>query len=152
MKPRLAYGILLGMIAILTAALIIDYSDGNHSHSRNENILHQFNKADVARLNEMVARHQEGKGDYLLLVEQTIEGAPIINDVHSDGRTLTWTIDTSRDPYAGTEADRGKQVYTCKNIQIRQNSERYVYTVDQCEGYGDTFLPIFSLLKESIGR
>lgn len=99
----------------------------------------------------MVARHQEGKGDYLLLVEQTIEGAYVINDVHSDGKTLTWTIDTTRDPYAGNE-DGGKQVYTCKNIQIRQNSERYVYTVDQCEGHGDTFLPIFTLRKDSIER
>jgi hypothetical protein len=142
-------GTLLAIILILTAAVIYLLFNDQHRHTEKEVILHQFNKADVARLNEMVARHQEGKGDFLLLVTQTGEGGHIIHDVHSDGKTLTWTIDNTRDAFAGPE-DRKKHVYMCKNIQVRQNSERYVYTVDQCEGHGDTFLPIFRLRKDSI--
>lgn len=49
-------------------------------------------------------------------------------------------------------ADKGKQEFICKNIQLRENSERYVYTLEQCAGEGDEILPVFTYRKDSIAE
>ncbi|WP_108995815.1 DUF4362 domain-containing protein [Paenibacillus agaridevorans] len=149
-------GTLLGaLIVLLTvwagAAAYMWLKADRHQHAEWNNILHRFNQADIERLNEMVHRHREGKGDYLLLIPPAFDGGYWIHDVHSNGRTITWTIDNTRDGMS-SGADKGKQEFICQNIQLRENSERYVYTLEQCAGEDDEILPVFTYRKDSIAE
>ncbi|WP_371264766.1 hypothetical protein [Paenibacillus sp. BC26] len=89
-------------------------------------------------------RHNNGKGDYLMLIPPVIDGGYWIHDVHSDGREITWTIDNTRD---GMSAERGKKVYQCKDISVIEKSDAYAYTLDKCDNLGDKSIPIFNIPK-----
>jgi hypothetical protein len=119
----------------------------NFATDRKSIILHNFNMLDVDRLNEMVQRHKEGKGDYLMLIPPIIDGGYSIHDVHSNGREVTWTIDNTRD---GMSSEHGKQVYRCKRISMDETKEHYVYILNQCDNEGEKSITIFSLLKEDV--
>ncbi|WP_163951567.1 DUF4362 domain-containing protein [Paenibacillus sp. SYP-B3998] len=109
-------------------------------------ILHRFDQTDIKRLNELVERHKNGKGDYLMLIPPIIDGGYWIHDVQSDGNEITWTIDNNRD---GMSSEHGKQVYRCKSISMHETKEHYVYTLDQCDNEGENSLSIFSILKKN---
>ncbi|CAN7499626.1 DUF4362 domain-containing protein [Paenibacillus sp. LjRoot153] len=121
--------------------------DNKNALERNDIILHHFNKVDVERLYEMVQRHKNGKGDYLVLIPPIIDGGFWIHDVQSNGREVTWTIDNTRD---GMSSEHGKQVYRCKRISMDETKDHYVYTLNQCDNEGEKSIPIFRLLKEDV--
>lgn len=127
--------------------LVIHLTTDKKVLERKNNILHHFDKVDVDRLNEMVERHKNGKGDYLLLIPPILDGGYWIHDVHSNGREVTWTIDNTRD---GMSAKEGKQVYKCKNISMDETEDYYVYTLNQCDNEGEKSIPIFRLRKEEV--
>lgn len=145
MRTKITIGVLVGIIGVLVIILVITLTTDKDTLEREEFILHHFNKVDVERLNEMVQRHQNGKGDYLMLIPPIIDGGYWIHDVHSNGREITWTLDNTRD---GMSSERGKQVYRCKSISMNETKEHYVYTLDQCDNEGKKSLPILSILKE----
>ena len=143
MKLKLTIGIMLVVIAALITILSITLVQQDSSDDR-ETILSRFDNKDIKRLDEFVQRHQNGNGDYLMLIPPIIDGGYWIHDVHSDGKEITWTIDNTRD---GMSAERGKSVYTCKRISKQEESDFYVYTLDQCENQGDKSLPILRIPK-----
>ncbi|GLX67915.1 DUF4362 domain-containing protein [Paenibacillus glycanilyticus] len=144
MKVRMIFGVMAGMIVVLAALLIISVYPSKPAQN-DGTILYRFDKKDIRRVNEMVERHNEGKGDYLMLIPPVIDGGFWIYDVHSDGKKITWTIDNSRD---GMSGERGKTVYSCKNISMQEDRDSYRYTLHQCDDQGDKDIPIFSIPKE----
>lgn len=146
-RTKLTIGVLVGFIGVLVLMLVFNLSTDKNTLERNDIILHHFNKVEVDRLNEMVQRHKDGKGDYLMLIPPIIDGGYWIHDVHSNGSEVTWTIDNTRD---GMSSVHGKQVYKCKSISMDQTKDHYVYTLSQCDNEGDKSIPIFSLLKEDV--
>lgn len=147
-RTKITIGVLIGIVGALVMILVINLTpDNNNALERNNNILHHFNKVDVDRLNEMVQRHKNGKGDYLILIPPIIDGGYWIHDVQSNGREVIWTIDNTRD---GMSSEHGKQVYRCKRISMDETNDRYVYTLNQCDNEGEKSIPIFSLFKEDV--
>ncbi|WP_169090846.1 DUF4362 domain-containing protein [Paenibacillus sp. PL91] len=116
---------LFGIIGVLLVILVITQTTDKNELERKDSILHHFNKADAERLNEMVHRHKNEKGDYLMLIPPIIDGGYWIHDVHSNGREITWTIDNTRDRMS---SECGKLVYNCKSINMNEIKEQYVYT------------------------
>lgn len=147
MRTKITIGMLLGIIGVLVMILVVTQTTDKEALEKKEFILHHFDKVDAERLNEMVQRHQNGKGDYLILIPPIIDGGYWIHDVHSNGSEITWTIDNTRD---GMSSERGKQVYQCKSISMHEKKEHYVYTLEQCDNEGEKSLPILSILKEDL--
>ncbi|WP_219836157.1 DUF4362 domain-containing protein [Paenibacillus sp. R14(2021)] len=146
MKTKLIISVLIGVIALLVIVLTVTLTQ-NGSSKRNDTkdtILTRFDEKDVSRLNELVQRHNNGDGDYLMLIPPVIDGGYWIYDVHSNGKEITWTVDNTRD---GMSAEKGKEVYQCKNISVSEKSDSYVYTLDKCENQGDKSIPIFKIPK-----
>lgn len=137
---------MFGIVGVLLVILVITQTTDKNELERKESILHHFNKADAERLNEMVHRHKNEKGDYLKLIPPIIDGGYWIHDVHSNGREITWTIDNTRD---GMSSERGKLVYSCKSINMNETKEHYVYTLDECDNEGEKSLSILSIPKEN---
>ncbi|MNI53437.1 hypothetical protein D3C73_1082660 [compost metagenome] len=146
-RTKITIGLLVGIIGVLVIILVINLTTDKDALKRKDIILHHFNKVDVERLNEMVERHENGKGDYLMLIPPIIDGGYWIHDVHSNGREVTWTIDNTRD---GMSSEHGKQAYRCKSISMDERKDHYVYTLDQCDNEGEKSLPIFSIHKENV--
>ncbi|SFW70887.1 protein of unknown function [Paenibacillus sp. UNCCL117] len=146
-RTKTTTGVLVGIIGVLVLILVINLTSYKNTHERKDIILHRFNKMDVDRLNEMVQRHKNGKGDYLMLIPPIIDGGYWIHDVHSNGREVTWTIDSTRDVMS---SEHGKQVYKCKRISMDETKDFYVYTLNQCDNKGEESIAIFSLLKEDV--
>lgn len=145
-RTKVTIGVMIGIIAVLATALGISLSSAGDSDGADprEDILHHFEQTDIRRLDEMVKRHGEGKGDYLLLIPRTVDGGYWIHDVHSNGREITWTIDNTRD---GMSSEQGKMTYKCKVIGKSETDEHHVYTLEQCNNE-QRKLPIFSISKD----
>ncbi|MBD2870268.1 DUF4362 domain-containing protein [Paenibacillus arenilitoris] len=144
---KITIAVLAVTVAALAAALTVTLtSDGGESRrEKKQFVLHRFDRQDAERLNEMVGRHADGKGDYLMLIPPIVDGGYWIHDVHSDGRNITWTVDNTRD---GMSSQQGKTVYRCKAVSVDEQDERYVYTLEQCEGYDEQSLPILAVPKD----
>jgi hypothetical protein len=110
MRSRLTIGVLVGIIVVLVTVLSITFQHNNSSDSR-DTILYRFDKRDIKRLDELVQRHSNGKGDYLMLIPPVVDGGYWIHDVHSNGREITWTIDNTRD---GMSAGGKVETYKCR--------------------------------------
>lgn len=136
----------IGLLIVIIGALVVNLASNKNDLERDEIILHRFDRVEIERLNELVKRHQDGKGDYLMLIPPIIDGGYWIYDVHSNGKEITWTIDNTRD---GMSSDRGKQVYRCNSIRMHETTEHFVYTLNECENQVDKSLPIFSVLKDN---
>jgi hypothetical protein len=77
-----------------------------------------------------VDKHKDSK---LRVTSYTIEGDPIISDLHYDGKTIRYSYDTSQDKYGDNSI--GKLKTTCEKIEkkeITQNANmkgtQYVLT------------------------
>jgi hypothetical protein len=114
----------IGLLIVIVGALVVNPASNKNNLERDEIILHRFDRVEIERLNELVKRHQDGKGDYLMLIPPIIDGGYWIYDMHSNGKEITWTIDNTRD---GMSSDRGKQVYRC-NKNARDNRALRLYT------------------------
>jgi hypothetical protein len=145
-RTKVTIVVLSVIIVLLATSLVIKQTSHQDVLERKDIILHNFDQADIDRLNEMVQRHENGKGDYLMLIPPIIDGGYWIHDVHSDGREITWTIDNTRD---GMSSERGKQIYRCKSISQHETKEQYVYTLSQCDNQGEKSFPILSISKSS---
>ncbi|REE67027.1 hypothetical protein A8990_14536 [Paenibacillus taihuensis] len=91
MRTKWIIGSLILIIAVLGTILCFTIMKTDTSDRKNDTILYHFDLKDVNRLNELVERHNNGKGDYLMLIPPIIDSGYVINDVHSDGKEVTWT-------------------------------------------------------------
>jgi hypothetical protein len=145
-RTKVTIVVLSVIIVLLATSLVIKQTSHQDVLQRKNSILHHFDQADIDRLNEMVQRHENGKGDYLMLIPPITDGGYWIHEVHSDGREITWTIDNTRDEMS---SKRGKQVYRCKSISQYKTKEQYVYTLSQCDNQGEKSIPILRISKSN---
>lgn len=141
--------LLLTIIVGLVAALIITNKDESHvAKLRSENFLVTFDNGDFKRLEEMVDRFKEGKGDNLMLIPPIIDGGYWIHDVMSNGREIYWTVDNTRD---GMSSNRGKTEYICKAIDIRESEAYYTFELSKCKNFKeDEKLEVVSFFKDEL--
>jgi hypothetical protein len=123
LRYKITIGVLAALVAGLAVALILALQSDQAARTYEKDfILYNMDKLDVARLDEMVQRHSEGKGDYLMLIPPIIDGGYWIYDVHSNGSIIQWTIDNSRD---GMSSNPGKMTYSCREISKQERVENY---------------------------
>lgn len=125
---------LLLVIVVLCICLyyFIRLNADNEKKYIQRGILTNFNKLDYKRMNLLYERYQEHKGDNLMLISPTMDSGPIIYDVSSNGSTIRFTVDTTRD---GNSAERKKITYVCKEMKKDIGTNRIIFTVSGCEGF-----------------
>lgn len=141
--------LLLTIILGLIIALIITNKDHSSTQeSRNESILVNFDNKDFERLEEMVKRFKEGKGDYMILIPPIIDGGEWIHDVVSNGREIIWVVDNTRD---GMSSIKGKTEYKCKAIDMKEFKDFYTIELSKCNNFKeDEKLQMIYLDKERL--
>ncbi|GGG78251.1 DUF4362 domain-containing protein [Paenibacillus radicis (ex Gao et al. 2016)] len=145
-NTKLTISILVVIIVLLITALVFQFiTSRDQRNQKDEFVLHRMDQADVKRLDEMVLRHQEGKGDFLLVIPPIVDGGYWIHDIHSNGTRVTWTIDNTRD---GMSGERGKQEFRCGTVSKQESEYTYDYVLNQCEGMGEEAVYALSVLKD----
>jgi hypothetical protein len=142
--------IICGLIIILLKATNENQnsSSNNSIIRRSDSFLVNFNRTDYNRLEKLVNRFKDGKGDNLMLIPPIIDGGYTIHDVMSDGREIRWTVDNTRD---GMSADRGKTEYVCKAIDINETKAHFVFELSKCNNHEEKEkVGLVSFLKEEL--
>lgn len=149
MSSRLINFLLLTIIIILVITLIVTNKyQRSIDVSRNEHFLINFDQRDFNRLEEMVNRFKEGKGDNLMIIPPIVDGGYWIHDVISNGREIQWVVDNSRD---GMSSERGRVEYICKSIDINESEDYYTFVLSNCKNIKeDEILNIVSFIKEEL--
>ncbi|MFB9278436.1 hypothetical protein [Cohnella cellulosilytica] len=100
----------------------------------NHDVITEYDRAGLERVEELANRFNSGKGDSLLFVASTIDSGPWIHDAYSNGKEIRWIVDNTRDVMS---ADRGKTEYICESIQIEENEDYRAVVLSKCDGYPD---------------
>jgi hypothetical protein len=154
MSARSLNFILLFIICCLIIALL-KATNENRNNSTNtstisssDSFLVNFNRTDYNRLEALVNRFKDGKGDVLMLIPPILDGGYWIHDVMSNGREIRWIVDNTRDPYS---SDRGKTEYICKAIDIKETKDHFVFELSKCNNHEENEkLGLVSFLKEKL--
>ncbi|WP_146250167.1 hypothetical protein [Paenibacillus flagellatus] len=126
---------------------------GDNAAPRYDTILVQFDRFDFERMNGFMKRFADGRDGYLMLIPPIVDGGYSIHDVRSDGGTIDWTIDRSRDDgMRGGDPD-SKQTLRCRSLERTEDAERYWFVLSKCDGYEEhAELPIVSFEKERVRK
>ncbi|WP_157261249.1 DUF4362 domain-containing protein [Paenibacillus wynnii] len=108
------------MVSITLVVVIAFLFSMNFKSKGPDNVLINLDRSDLIRMKKFVSRFNEGKFDYLIAVVPTIEGSYIFYDFISTGSEVTFSIDSSRDPYS---VDNVIKKYQCKGISISHKVE-----------------------------
>lgn len=86
------------LVVLLVFLLIktLNEKDEKTSVSSQLSILFDFDYNDLRRIDQFIDNFNDGKSDYLMLIPQPIDSGYIINDVYTEGKTVTWSVDNSR--------------------------------------------------------
>lgn len=98
----------------------------------------RFDRHDLATATKFVRDYKQHRGGYLLAVERTVEGAPIVTELLASRKDIFVRTDHSRDPL-GT---RQTVSYRCKEADIVPERGEKKLKVSSCEGVegGETWL------------
>ncbi|GGD76456.1 DUF4362 domain-containing protein [Paenibacillus nasutitermitis] len=134
---------LLGVILSLTSQSQKENIDKNNS------LLSNFDQADLDRIDNLVKRFNDGKGDNLMIISPTMDSGPEINDVISNGKEINWVVDHSRD---AMNTNNGKTEYVCRSIRLKDRDEEYIdVQLSKCNNYKeDEQLSILSFRKDQL--
>lgn len=148
-RRSLNYNFLLVIVGlVITLYGVMDKQPKETIASRDDFFLVHFDQADYDRLEKMVQRFKEGKGDNLMLIPPIIDGGHWIYDVMSDGREIRWFVDNTRD---GMSSDRGRTEYVCSAIDITETQEYYTFELSKCNNYDeDEKLNMASFFKDEL--
>lgn len=137
------------IVALISGIVLLVKNTDKAKANPNESIIFHFNQGDLDRIANMVNRFNKGQGDNLMIITPTIDSGPIIHDVHSDGREISWSIDNSRDAW---NTNSKKTVYTCGAIRIHdRDSQSIDVQLSKCKNYkADEQLNILRFEKDKL--
>ncbi len=134
------------IIGVLAGLLLV--AAGKPEARDQRNLITHFDRTDLQRIEEMIARFKEGTGDNLTMLEWGIDSGPFIHDFYNDGKVIHWTVDNTRD---GMAAKPGKTEYVCRAIGLAETAESYRVEVSDCEGYAkDENISLISFNKDRL--
>ncbi len=133
---------LRGVLAIVCmCGWLVGCSGGEmkETEGRGDMFLVHFDRTDLQRMENFIARFHDRKGDYLMAIPTTIEGGTVIYDLRSDGRKIDVMIDNTRDGYA---SDHSQKKLVCGDIELEKVSRSSeIYTnvlVSDCDPSEDS--------------
>lgn len=91
---------------------------------------------NLARFEEFFENVQQAKEDTIRIVAYTIEGDPIIKEVHFNGSEIEYTLDTTHDAF-GQQAVSATNCQSVKKIETQEHIE---YQIVGCENETDSVL------------
>lgn len=136
--------VFIGLVSVIF--VLINQQSHKENTNKNKSIIINFDQVDLDRVDEMVNRFNEGKGDNLMIVSTTVEGGPIIHDVNSNGKEIHWIVDNTRDAWS----DQGKTEYVCKSIRMNERDNEFLdVELSKCNNFKeDEQLRLISFRKE----
>ncbi len=149
-KQAVIYIQLAIILLLVTVILVIlnQTSQSDKPDTNNNSILTNLDRTDFNRMNEMIHRFNEGKGDNLMVISHTFDSGPWIHDISANGREINWIVDNTRD---GMSANPGKTEFVCKAIQMTDYAEYYIVELSKCKNdKNDEVLDILTFLKENL--
>jgi len=140
--------IVIQFLIIIALVFVIIMKNGSDHLSHNDSIITNIDQAGFNRIEEVVNRFHNGKGDNLMIISPTIDSGPWIYDIYSNGREMIWVVDNTRD---GMSGERGKTEYICKAIQMNETEEYFVVELSKCNNFHEEEkLPIFTIIKDQL--
>lgn len=93
---------------------------------------------DPGRFQFFLQSVEKGNPDHVRIIQTTVEGDPVYQDLRFNGKTIEYTFDTSEDKFAGS--GRGKHSTTCKGFKAQKNERGTEYVLEGCgSAIGRTF-------------
>jgi len=139
---------LLAIVTLVCIVIVMKNDIESYRSFENNSIIIDHNQSSFKRIEEMVERYSEGKGDNLMIISPTTDSGPWIHDMYSNGREIVWIVDNTRD---GMSADTGKIEYKCKEIQLNELDEYYIVELSSCNNYKDeVVLSVFTIIKDEL--
>lgn len=123
------------LLIVVLSLIFTDVNDPVQNEDRERrrgSILVHFDDQDLEQLDDLVTGFHEGRGKYMMLIPPIIDGGHVIYDIRSDGETIKWSVDNTRDHYSSA---REVKTYECKSIHKDETEARYMIQLSQCEGY-----------------
>ncbi|CAH1232608.1 hypothetical protein PAECIP111891_07055 [Paenibacillus allorhizoplanae] len=148
-KKPIIYIQLIVFIGLVSAIFVLlNQQSHKENTNKNKSIIINFDQVDLDRVDEMVKRFNEGKGDNLMIISPTIDSGPLIHDVNSNGKEIHWIVDNTRDAWAGT--DKGKTEFVCKSISMNERDDEFFdVELSKCNNFKeDEQLRLISFRKE----
>ncbi|WP_019913959.1 DUF4362 domain-containing protein [Paenibacillus sp. HW567] len=113
--------------------------------SSNLPILLNFDNNDLKKIDHFIDNFNHRKSDYLMLIPRPIDSGFVINDVYTDGKTITWSIDNSRDALSTAKTTN----YYCQKIEKVETNEFYNILLSNCVDFDpDEKLKILNIEKK----
>lgn len=128
----------LGLITIVFVLLSACQSEEDSTHkpyepTANEVVQSHGGIEHLERLDQFVKNVNSGKKDKIRLIQYTIEGDPIYNDLTFDGYKLTIKEDTREDKFGQGIVN----TFLCKGIQKQESTTSTKYIVEECPNLGE---------------
>ncbi|WP_238655887.1 DUF4362 domain-containing protein [Paenibacillus piscarius] len=138
------------LLVILLVFLLIKTlyeKDEKTSVTSQLSILFDFDNTDLRRIDQFIDNFNAGKADYLMLIPQPIDSGYIINDVSIEGKTVTWSVDNSRDALSVAKGMN----YSCEKIEKEETNDFYNILLSNCSEFKpDEKLKVFSIDKKEL--
>ncbi|QUL56080.1 DUF4362 domain-containing protein [Paenibacillus tritici] len=100
----------------------------------------------MKRIDNFIENFNQGKSDYLMLIPRPVDSGFVINDVYTEGKTITWGIDNSRDALS---TGKGMKYY-CKKIEKAETNDFYTVLLSNCVNFDpDEKLKVFTIEKKN---
>lgn len=91
---------------------------------------------NLARFEDFFENVQQSKEDTIRIIAYTIEGDPIIKDVHFNGSEIEYTLDTTRDAFG----QQAVSATNCQSVERIETQEHTEYQIAGCENETDSVL------------
>lgn len=137
------------LVVLLVFLLIKTLNEKNENTSQSSQfpILFDFDHNDLRRIDKFIDNFNEGNSDYLMLIPQPIDSGYIINDVSTEDKIVTWSVDNSRDALSVTKGMN----YSCKKIEKDETNDFYTILLSNCADFkADEKLKIFRIDKKEM--
>lgn len=144
-RIALVINCLLVILLVFLLMKTLNEKDKNTSESSHLPILFNFDNNDLKKIDNFIDNFNHEKSDYLMLIPQPIDSGFVINDVYTEGKTITWSIDNSRDALSS-----GKEMsYYCKKIEKEETNDFYTVVLSNCVDFKpDEKLKVFNIDKK----
>jgi hypothetical protein len=140
-------GVILVCQTIVIMVLAYDRNDPPKVE-RNDAFLVDFDQVDFLRMQEVIARYEEGLGDNILMIPPIVDGGYSIHEYGSNGREIWWRVDNTRD---GMASEHSQTVYTCHSISMVEGEHFHFVELSDCDNYeDDEKLRMVGFLKEHL--
>ncbi len=88
------------------------------------------NITNLDKLERFITNFEKGQKDFLRITRYTIEGDPVLYELDFNGKSIAYTVDSTRDHFAGT--GKGRNTSQCSKIGKEKEKKSTQYYISDC--------------------